>query len=56
MIGINDYLHVFPGTKDIDIFCETELNEILFNSMPNIWIRQVYVQGFYCETITLKKL
>ena len=23
--------------------------------MPNIWSRQAYVQGFYCESITFKK-
>ena len=33
----------------------TKLNEILLNSMPNIWSRQAYVQGFYCESITFKK-
>ena len=33
----------------------TELNEIFINSMPNSWSNQVYVQGFYCRYITLKK-
>ena len=32
-----------------------ELNEILLNSMPTRWSKQVFVQGFYCESITLKK-
>ena len=32
-----------------------ELNEILSNSMPSSWSRQAYVQGFDCESITLKK-
>ena len=31
-----------------------ELNEILLNIMPNNWIKQAYVQGFYCEPITFK--
>ena len=37
-------------------FCETELNEIVLNSMPNIWISQACVQGFDYETITLKSV
>ena len=30
---------------------EIEINEILLNSIPNIWIKLVYVKGFDCETI-----
>ena len=33
----------------------TELNEILLNSMPNIWSNQSYVQVFDCEYISFKK-
>ena len=33
----------------------TELNEPTLNSMPNIWYRQAYVQGFDCESIDFKK-
>ena len=33
----------------------TGLNEILLNSMPNIWSKKTYVQGFYCETISFKR-
>ena len=32
----------------------TELNEILLKNMPNRWIKQEHVQGFYCESITFK--
>ena len=39
MIDLNYYLYVLPGTKESDKNCETELNEILLNSMPNNWIR-----------------
>ena len=35
--------------------CVTELNEILLNCLPNSCSNQVYVQGFYCKSITLKK-
>ena len=33
----------------------TELNEIILNSMPNSRSKQAYVQGFDCESISLKK-
>ena len=29
----------------------TESNEILLNSMPNIWSKQAYLQGFDYESI-----
>ena len=32
-----------------------ELNEILLNSMPNIWSEHAYVQNFDFESITFKK-
>ena len=31
-----------------------ELNEIMLNSIPNIWIKQAYVQEFDFESITIK--
>ena len=54
LIYINDYLAAFPGAKESEKIGETDLNEILLNSMPNIWIRQAYVQGFDFESINLK--
>ena len=54
MIDINEYLDVFYGAKASNKICEMESNEILLNSMPKIWSRQTYVQGFYCESTTLK--
>ena len=51
MIDLNKYLSVFPGAKASDKTCETELNEILLNIMPNIWNSQAHVHGFDCETI-----
>ena len=33
----------------------TKLNEILLNSIPNIWSKQAYVKGFGFESITFKK-
>ena len=52
LIDFNDYLAAFPGVKGADNIVETDLNEILLNSMPNVWSKQAYVQCFDCETIT----
>ena len=56
MIDINDYLSIFFGSKTSDKNCEMELDQFLLDIMPNGWSRQADVQGFDCETITLKKL
>ena len=54
MIDINEYLSVFPGENPIEKIGKTELNKIILNSIPNVWGRQVYMQGFYCETINFE--
>ena len=54
LIDINEYLASFPGVTLTDKIGVTELNRILLNSIPNIWSRHTYVQGFYCESITFK--
>ena len=54
IIDLNKYFSVLPGAKESDECFETEFNDIVLNSMPNIWTRQAYVQGFYFETNTLK--
>ena len=53
LIGLNEYIAAFPGENSSDKIGETDLNEILLNSISNGWINQAYVQGFGCETITL---
>ena len=55
MIDLNKYLAVLPGAKASDKICETDLN-YFFNRMPNRWIKQAYVRGFDCESITKKNL
>ena len=35
--------------------CVTELKIFFSNIIPNSWSKQAYVQGFYCESISLKK-
>ena len=45
-----------PGEKESDKIGETELNEIILNSIPNGWSKKVYGQGFDSETIAKKKL
>ena len=52
MNNLNEYLSILPRAKTSDKICDTELNELLLNSMTNSWSRQAYVQGFDCETIT----
>ena len=54
MFDLNEYLVAFPGTKASDKIGETELNEIMLNSVSNGCIRKVYVQGLDCESITFK--
>ena len=46
LIELNDYLDVFSGAKISDKICVTDLNNF-FNSTPNSWIKQAYVQVFY---------
>ena len=55
LIGLNQYLDSFPGATFSDKIGVTELNKILLNSMPNIWSKQAYVQGFGCEYILFNK-
>ena len=55
LIDINEYWGVLPRSKASDKISEADINDIMFNSIPNGWSKQVYVQGFGCETITLKK-
>ena len=54
MIAINDYLPVLPEEKTSDLFFVLELNEMFLNSMPNIWSKLAYVQGFYYKPINFK--
>ena len=54
LIDFNEYLDSFPGDNLYDKIGVTEMNEILFNCMPNSWSKQSYVQGFYCESILFK--
>ena len=56
IIYINYYLASFPREKAIDKIGDTELNEIVYNSMPNIWIKQAYAQVFDFKTINFKRL
>ena len=43
MIDLGKYLAVFPGANASELFCDTELHDILLNSMTNIWNRKKYV-------------
>ena len=52
LIHTNEYLADFLEAKTSVNLFEMELNEILFNSMTNIWSRHESVQGSDCESIT----
>ena len=55
LIDLNEYLAYFLGETLTDNISVAELNEILLDSMPTIWSKQSYVQGFDCELKTFKK-
>ena len=42
LIDMNEYLDSFTGATLADKIDVTELNGILFNSMPNSWSKQAY--------------
>ena len=54
LIHLNGYLSSFLGETLANKMYVTELNNILSNIIPNIWSKQAYVQGFYCESISFK--
>ena len=54
-IDLNEYLDSFLGATLADKIDVTELNDIFENIMTNSWSKKAYVQGFYCESISLKK-
>ena len=55
LIDLNEYLIFFPEAKLTEKNCVMEINKILLNSMPSSWIKQAYMQGFYCEYIDFNK-
>ena len=55
LIDLNENLAFFTGAKLYDKIGVMELNENFLNSMPNIWIKQVHVQGFTASILLLRK-
>ena len=55
LIDLNEYLALFTRATLSDDIVVTELDKILFKSMPNIWSKHAYVQGCDCEYISFKK-
>ena len=43
MIDINEYLDELPRTKESEKNGDTELKEIMLNSIPNEWNKQAHV-------------
>ena len=56
MIDINGYLAAFTGGKASDNIGETELKEIILNSMKNERGKKMGMHCFDCETITFKSM
>ena len=52
LIDLYEYLASFTGGGLNDKIGVRELNKILLNSIPNIWYKQAYTQGFDYESIT----
>ena len=55
LVDLKNYLASFPGGTLSDNIEENSLDIIMLNIMPNSWSKQAYIQGFYCELISLKK-
>ena len=56
LIDLNEYSAYFTVLYIYDKMGDTELNEILLNSMPNIWSKQAYVKGSDGKLFLLKML
>ena len=52
LVYLTGYLAYFTGETMAGKMGATELNEILLNSMPNSWSKQLYVKDVDCETIS----
>ena len=55
LVKLNDYMTAFPVLDATTSMGNGELNKILFHIMPNIWAKQVFLQGFDFEAIPFKK-
>ena len=55
LIDLDEYLASFTEATIADKIGVTEINEIIWNSIPKSWSKQAYVQGFDCESIFLLK-
>ena len=54
LVDFNEYMASFPWDTMAGKIVATELNEIILNSLPNIWYKQAYLQGFDCESISFR--
>ena len=55
LVNLNDYLTAFLVLDATNSMGNGELKKNLFHSMPNIWAKQVFLQGFDFEAIPFKK-
>ena len=53
---LDGYLAIFPGSNEFNNMVKAKLDEILLHSMTNGWSKQAYLQRFYSDIATLKKV
>ena len=46
LMDINEYLSLFPGSDNMKKIADEEMNEIILHTVPIVWMKQAYLQGF----------
>ena len=46
LMDINEYLPLFPGSDNMKIIADEEMNEIILHTVPIVWMKQAHLQGF----------
>ena len=52
---MNNFLPLFLGSDVTKKMTHEELNEIILHAVPNAWVKQSYLQGWYFEMKTYKE-
>ena len=54
LTGLNNYLPIFPGSSASNNMSPEELNEIILQTVLNVWSKKSYLQGWGFEGKTYK--
>ena len=54
LTGLNNYLPIFPGSNASNNMSPEELNEIILQTVLNVWSKKSYLQGWGFEGKTYK--